>query len=238
MIYDYLQLRMITSMTPNGHKDWLDLPKRQTKLYTPTQNPTDCGLLGPHPSRQKFSAKMAAQLQDWLGRLSFFNTAEVYDCLSDTWEALPSMATKRHGATEPWTDIVKPFLGATVGPVGPVGDGALHISDMTNVCRVCTHIWSFMPTTYHCSYPSHGLMSESPRDRSHLWVESLCQRRVSWMAKPTSLVVCATVFESWLVGVGVEAKQQRWSNPNMCRFQHKYEYIMWQCAQQNGVHFQ
>ena len=30
---------------------------------------------------------------------SFFNSVEVYDCLSDTWEVLPSMATRRHGAT-------------------------------------------------------------------------------------------------------------------------------------------
>eukprot|EP00434_Breviolum_minutum_P020357 symbB.v1.2.017953.t1/scaffold1411.1/size120435/11 len=29
----------------------------------------------------------------------FFNSAELYDCLTDTWEELPSMATRRHGAT-------------------------------------------------------------------------------------------------------------------------------------------
>eukprot|EP00438_Fugacium_kawagutii_P032784 Skav211921 [mRNA] locus=scaffold1086:44912:50323:+ [translate_table: standard] len=29
----------------------------------------------------------------------FFNSVELYDCLTDTWQSLPPMATRRHGAT-------------------------------------------------------------------------------------------------------------------------------------------
>lgn len=29
---------------------------------------------------------------------SFFNSAELYDCLTDTWRSCPKMLTRRHGA--------------------------------------------------------------------------------------------------------------------------------------------